>query len=172
MNHKAKKKKKKLQCLKSARGSDLEQTRNFWKSTRNREHAPKENILIKGQEWVVYRRGNQKPIGTQVLKVISVREMQMSTWDITCKLTNLASWKIARVGWDVRTVGGCGVGAELLDGHLACLIKLSINISCEQKFHFQRNSHRGSWGDQGKDTHCGITYGVRKQTGVHPWASG
>lgn len=140
MNHKA----KKITMSEISKGSDLEQKRNFCKSTRNREHAPKENILIKGQEWVVYRRGNQKPISARVPKLISVREMQMNIRDITCKLTNLASWKMPRVGWDVGTVGGCGVGAELLDGHLACLIKLSINIFCEQKFRFQRNSHRGS----------------------------
>lgn len=55
------------------------------------------------------------------------------------------------------------MGAESLEGNQACLVQLSISIPCEQKFQFQRNSHIGSRGDQGKQIHCSVICGLESK---------
>lgn len=70
----------------------------------------------------------------RVLELISVREMQINIWEITCKRTESSPLDNARSWWDVGTVGGCGMGAELLDGHWHAHLNQVINIPCEQKF--------------------------------------
>lgn len=70
------------------------------------------------------------------------------------------------------TPSGRGIGVELPDGNLVCLVTFSINIPHEQKFQCQRNSHRGSQEDHVKYTQISIPCGTRKQTCAHPWERG